>query len=322
MVSRIAKTSEHRGLDMNIKSLKPAGLILAGLFALLPALAGAATLERVRASNTLTLGYLPDLAPYTSDEGGKPAGFGIEICQKIAEQVKSRLGASDLQVRYQSFEPGKAADAIATGALDLLCTPTPETLDKRKVVSFSRPVYTAGLAVVVRADASPVLLRVLNGQVAHTGPTWRATINRGLANHTYAAVEGGTTEKWIREQMSTLGVIANLLTVKSVAEGVQQVHDGKADGFFAERMLLESSLLSSKDPDQLMVLDRIFEFAPVSLAMEREDEDFRLLVDSVISDLYRSGAYEQLYVQYFGEPGEAAKLLWHVYQLPDGGAAE
>ena len=49
-----------------MKPRKTISLLLTGLFALLPMLAGADTLERVRTSNTFTLGYVPDLAPFTS----------------------------------------------------------------------------------------------------------------------------------------------------------------------------------------------------------------------------------------------------------------
>lgn len=299
-----------------MKPHKPASLLLAGLFALLPLLAGADTLERVRASNTFTLGYLPDLAPFSSVEGGKAGGYAIDLCLKIADQVKASLGLPEMQVRYQALSGDKAIGAISSGDVDILCTPTPETLARRKSVSYSRPVYTAGLSVVVRKDASPELIRVLNGEVAHTGPTWRATINQGLANHTYATVEGGVTEEWLRDRMRRLGVIATLVTVDSHEQGMQLVAEGKAHAFFAERMLLKSDLQKSKAADQMMVMDRIFDFAPVSMALQRGDEDFRLLVDTVISDLYRSGEMEQLHRRYLGEPGDAVKKLFHVYALP------
>lgn len=316
MFLRIAKTSERRDQDMNMKPHKSVSLLLVGLFALLPALAGAATLDRVRSSNTITLGYIPDLAPFSSDENGNVVGYAIEVCQRIAEKVQTGLGMSNMDVRFQAVSGEQAVAAITSGSIDLLCTPTPETLERRKSVSYSRPVYTAGLSVVVRKDASPELLRVLNGEVAHTGPTWRATINQGLANHTYATLEGGVTEQWVREQMRDLGVIATLVTVRSHEEGMQLVAAGKAHAFFAERMLLQNDVAKSKDAGQMMVLGRIFDFTPVSMALQRGDEDFRLVVDTVISEMYRSGEMDQLYRKHLGEQGEGSRLLTRVYALP------
>lgn len=296
---------------------KPVTLLLAGLVMLSPVLASASnTLERVRTSNTLTLGYLPDMAPFSSQQGDQAGGYAIDLCLKIADKVKDELGLADLQLRYQALDDAGSIAAVSSGRVDILCTPTLETLALRKSVSFSLPIYTAGMAALVREDASETLIKVLNGEVAHSGPTWRATINRGLANHTYVVTKGGATEAWVRDKMRLLGVIATLVTVDTHEEGVQLVAEGKADAFFSERMLLQSYLAKNKAAGDMMVLPRIFEFAPVAMALERGDEDFRLLVDTALSEAYRSGALEQIYQKNLGEPGEVAKMLFKVYTLP------
>lgn len=297
---------------------KPVVLLLAGLAMLAPVLASASstTLERVRASNTLTLGYLPDMAPFSSQQGDKADGYAIDLCLQVADKVKTELGRADLQIRYKALAEAESFNAVSSGKVDLLCTPAPETLALRKQVSFSLPVYTAGLAALVREDASETLINVLNGEVAHTGPTWRATVNRGLANHTYVVTKGGASEAWVRDKMRLLGVIATLVTVDNHEEGVQLVADGKADAFFSERMLLKSYLAKNKKVDDMVVLERIFEFAPVAMALERSDEDFRLLVDSALSEAYASGSLEKAYTQRFGAPSEVVKKLFKVYALP------
>ena len=207
-------------------------------------------------------------------------------------------------------------NAVNSGKIDILCTPTPPTLARRSQVSYSVPVYTAGLSAVVREDASQPLLNVLNGKVAHTGPTWRATANLGLSNQTYAAIAGGVTEAWIHQQMRLLGVVATLVTVENADAGLKQVADGKASAFFAERMVLKH-LLSRNDPaGHLVLLERIFEYAPTAMALDRNDEDFRLLVDTALSEMYRAGDIEQAYDKYLDGAGEAAKKLFKIYALP------
>lgn len=300
---------------MNVRLPKPVHLLLACL-ALLPLLATADTLERVRSNNSVTLGYLPDLAPFSSESNGTASGFSVTLCLRVVDQLKSELGLPDLQVKYVPLSAGSGPQAVSAGQVDLMCTPAPETLELRKAVSFSIPVYTGGLAVAVSKDAAPELLNVLNGEVAHTGPTWRATINRGLANHTYASIEGGITEAWIREEMRMLGVVATLVTVKNHQEGLRLVAEGKADAFFGERMVLKSTLDQTPEDEELMVLDRLFNFVPAGLALARADEDFRLLVDTVLSDMYHSGEMERVYRQYLGEPGDATRMLFKVYALP------
>ncbi|MNR67639.1 hypothetical protein D3C85_1917520 [compost metagenome] len=65
-----------------------------------------------------------------------------------------------------------------------------------------------------------------------------------------------------------------------------------------------------------MVLDRTFTSVPASLELERGDEDFRLLVDTVLSDMYRSGEIEQAYAKYLGGTSDTARKLFDIYALP------
>lgn len=302
---------------MNVPLIKTTRFLLALAFLTLPLMASASTLERVRSSHSFTMGYLPDLAPFSTQEGDKASGYAIEQCLKVADKLKHELGLPDLQVRYQPVTVYEQVSAVSQGKVDILCTPTPPTLERRKTISYAIPIYTAGLSVVVRKDAPESLLNVLNGKVANSGPTWRASINSGLANHTYATIEGGVTEDWIRERMRLLGVIASLVTVANNDEGIKLVADGKADAFFAERMLLKNEIAKEGAPKNLMLLDRIFEYSPVAMMVERNDDDFRLLVDTALSEAYRSGSIEKDYDKYLGGTNDIVKKLFRVYALPE-----
>lgn len=301
---------------MNVKLTKTNNLLLVCLLTLVSVLANANTLERVRASNTFTLGYLPDFAPFSVQAADTAKGYAIDLCLKIADRVKTELGVPGLQIRYLPVTVSDGMSAVSSGTVDILCTPTPPTLERRKVVSYSIPIYTAGLSAVVRQDAPEALLNVLNGKVARTGPTWRATVNHGLSNQTYAATAGGVTETWIRQQMRLLGVVATLVTVENTAAGLALVSEGKADAFFAERMLLQNLLSTDKAATNLVLLDRVFEYSPTAMAVDRNDENFRLLVDTALSEMYRSGEIEQAFDKYLGGASETARKLFKVYALP------
>lgn len=297
-------------------SAKLLRLLLAGALSGVSVVSWADTLERVRSSHTLTLGYLPGSAPFSALYGDTVEGYAIDLCLKISERVKSELQQPALQVRFQPVEITQAVAAVSSGKVDILCTPTPQTLERRKAVSFSLPVYTAGLSAVVRKQSPEPLLKALNGEVAHDGPTWRATVNRGLAKQTYAVLAGSATQQWVGEQMRLLGVIATLVSVKSNEEGVRRVAEGGADAFFADRILLKTHIASGYPDGSLLLLDRIYEYAPVSLMITRGDDDFRLLVDTVLSEMYRSGEIEQAYVKYLDGVSDTARRLFKVYALP------
>jgi polar amino acid transport system substrate-binding protein len=124
------------------------------------------------------------------------------------------------------------------------------------------------------------------------------------------------TEGWIRQQMRLLGVVATLITVDTTSEGLELIAKGKADAMFSERMMLRNLLDSHYPIGNLVLLERIFEYAPTAMALPRDDEDFRLLVDTTLSEMYRSGEIEQAYDKYLEGASETTKKLFKVYALP------
>lgn len=301
---------------MTAKPIKSTARTLLCLLLALPLLAAAGTLERVRDSNAITLAFVPDVAPFSSQQGEQVSGYGIDLCRLVAQRIKTELGLSELRLNFLAVEDAQKSALMAAGKADILCTPSPESLAARQAMSFSVPVYTAGLGVLVRQDAPQTLLAVLAGQPAHSGPTWRATVNRGLARHTYVTMKGGVTQAWILDKVRRLGVVVKLQTVEDYDQGVELIRSGKADAFFSERMFLEHYLKTRNGTEQLQVLPRIFESVPVALGVPRGDEDLRLLVDTALSELYRSGELERLYGEHLGKPGEAEQALFKVYALP------
>jgi polar amino acid transport system substrate-binding protein len=116
--------------------------------------------------------------------------------------------------------------------------------------------------------------------------------------------------------MRLLGVVATLVTVENTAAGLKLVSEGKADAFFAERMMLQNLISTDYSAGNLVLLDRIFEYAPTAMAVDRDDENFRLLVDTTLSEMYRSGEIEQAFDKYLGGASATAKKLFKVYAIP------
>lgn len=292
-------------------------LVAVVLALMLPLVSSAQTLEDIERSGTFTIGYVSDQIPFSFLSADKQAaGYSIDLCQKVAGQLRARPGLDGLTVRYKPTTLKNGLEMVAEGRVDILCGAVTETLQRRQLVDFSIPIFTSGIGVLLREDAPYSLVQVLKGEVPHTGPRWRATINRGLVNHVYAVHAGTTGENWVRKQVASLGVIARVVTVDTHEQGVEMVLDGKADAYFADRIILEAYASRLNRNDELMVLDRQFTYEPLALVTRRGDEDFRLTVDTALSELYRSDTFVSLYTRYFGEPGDTTRLLFKAYALP------
>ncbi|WP_435609223.1 amino acid ABC transporter substrate-binding protein [Pseudomonas knackmussii] len=291
-------------------------LLALGLSALLTLPATAGSLERIRANHELVLGFIAGDAPFTDGDEKQASGYGIDLCQAVATELRKDPALAQLQTRYRPVQLAQALDAVSSGQVDLLCSPLVETLQRRETVSFSLPVITAGIGAILRSDAPADLRDALSGAPRERGPTWRATVNQGLSKRTFAVLKGTLGATWVRQRARELGLQSNLVEVGSYDEGVQQVLNRRVDAFFGDRLSLLHYQSRNGNGEQLQVAARLFEAAHASLVLARGDDDFRLLVDRALSQSLRGDAGEALYTRYFGSPTEQQLMLLRLYSLP------
>src|SRR6185503_18443323 len=76
--------------------------ILAFIFGALAAVpASAATLDRIRDSGSIKLGYLADARPFSfRNEAGAADGYAVALCQQVADKVKKGLALPNLRVEW------------------------------------------------------------------------------------------------------------------------------------------------------------------------------------------------------------------------------
>jgi putrescine:ornithine antiporter len=309
------RTQGSHGYRFSIANLAFAFLGLALLAHAAPA--SASTLDRIREAGKLTLGYRVDARPLSyQDEAGKPAGYAVALCEKIAEEVKAELGLSTLTVDWVPVSGDERFKAVQDGRIDLLCGTDDATLARRKEVGFSIPIYLAGMGAVLREDAPRGLRNVLEGRRRFL-QIWRASPAEILERQTFSVVAGSRGEQWLASRREKFQIDAKLVPVESYDAGVQAVLERRADVFFAEHNILLDAVRRSAAPEDLNVLDRRFTYEPLALGVPRGDEDFRLLVDRTLSRLYRSAEFGGFYAQWFGEPDEQTVKFFQIVALPE-----
>jgi ABC-type amino acid transport substrate-binding protein len=276
------------------------------------------TLARVRQSGTLKLGYYANAQPFSyQDEAGKPAGYAVALCQEIAKDLKTELGVPSLALEFVQVTVADRFDAIQKGRVDLLCGPSVETLARRKEVSYSIPIFPGGLGALLRADAPAQIRDVLEGREPPYRPLWRASIGLGLRKRTFSAVTGTTGLNWLATKLDEFKIDADIVPVESHDAGVQRVLNRSSDVLFGERSILLDAKKRNPSAGDLVVLDRLFTFEPFALALARDDEGLRLVVDRSLSRLIRSGEIQTLYRTFFGEPDESTLTFFRLSAVPE-----
>jgi len=278
--------------------------------------ASAATLDRVKQTGKLTLGYRADARPFSyQDESGNADGYIVALCKQVAEQVKSDLGLSSLAVEWVPVTVEDQFRAVQENKVDLLCGAA-ETLSSRKDVDFSVPIFPGGIGALLRADAPVGLKEVLSGRPP-SGPLWRGYPAQVLEKQVFSVVAGTPSEKWLTDRLDKFQLTAKVVPVEGYDAGVRRVLDRSSNVFFADRSILLDAAKRSPSANDLLVLERQFTYAPLALALERGDADFRLVVDRALSQLFGSEEFHRLYVQWFGEPDESAITFFKLSTLPE-----
>ena len=322
------RTVERMDTMQRARSVKPdghrvrrAGFILLAAFLSLggSAAASAATLDRVKAAGKLALAYEIDARPFSyQDEKGKPAGYSIELCERVADAVKAELQLPSLNVEWVPIKLEDRLSTMQQNKADLLCGSVSETLTRRKDFGFSLPIFPSGIGGVLRVDAPAALINVLANGRPGPHPIWRGDPARiTLQEKTFSVIAGATSEMWLANRLETLQLTAKAVPVATYADGIQRVLDGSSDVFFGDLPILDDVAKRSPSASDLLVLDRHFTYEPLALTMARGDEDFRLLVDRALSELYRSQDFRTLYAKWFGALDEPTLTFFRQTALPE-----
>lgn len=255
------------------------------------------TLKKVKHSRALVVGYRADAWPFSfAPEPGKPDGYSIDLCQRIAAGVQQQLGLDKLDVKYVEVTTQNRIQAVADGKVDLECGATTITLSRMESVDFSSKIFVDGASVMARKRTGIKRLGDLSGKKL-------------------AVIPGTTTEAALREVLQKQFLKIELVPVNDYAEGLAAVESGKADGLAGDRVILIGQLLKAKDPLEWALSEDQFSYEPYALMLKRGDAGFRLAANRVLARLYRSGEVAEVYRKWFGPLGDPPAVLVLMYVL-------
>jgi len=250
-----------------------------------PALAQPAmTLDKVKASGSITLAYRESSIPFSYLGGdAQPTGFGWEICGRIVEQVKKATGRADLKVNAQAVTSQNRIPLMQNGTIDIECGSTTNNSERAKQVSFATNYFYTGTRLLVKADSPVKSLADLQGKKV-------------------VSTTGTTNYQVLRKVNSDRNLGFELLGAKDHAESALLVQQGRADAFGMDDILLYGLRASSQNPAELAVVGEALQVEPYAIMLRRDDPAFKKLVDDTLAALMKSGEFETLYKKWFQSP--------------------
>jgi ABC-type amino acid transport substrate-binding protein len=268
--------------------------LAAGAFALAAATASGQTLDKIRKSGVITLGYIDGAAPFAFVDGNnEPQGYSVELCRAVAEGIATQLKRTGLKTRWVKLTIQNRIDAVRKGQVDLECSTTTWTLARQSLVDFSLITFVDGGSLLVKSDAAFGRLADFQGK-------------------RIAVIGGTTTERALDNR--ALG--AELVKIKTRDEGLALLREGQVEALASDRTaLIGVVVMSRSSAGNYKLLDQDFSIEQYALMLPRGDQDVRLAVNRQLARIYRSGAIEKIYERWLGPLGPPSILLSATYYI-------
>jgi len=255
------------------------------------------TLKKIKDSGTIVMGYREQSLPFAfRGDDGKPTGYSVDLCQRIATGIQQQLKLAKLDVKWVPVTPENRITSVVNGTIDLECGSTTASLSRQEQVDFSSMTFIDGGSLLVKLGANMSTLQDLSGKKIGVVPST-------------------TTDGAIRAVLQKALVNAEIVPVTDHRGGLAALESGSIDAYASDRVILIGLAATAKDPGQFAIAEQYLSYEPYAFMLRRGDAPFRLAVNRVLASLYRSGEIIPIYARWFGKLGQPSKILVAMYAL-------
>ena len=229
-------------------------LISAGVLVAAASVAGAATLDDVRAKGHVQCGINTGLAGFAfKDDAGEWQGFDIEYCKAVAAAVFGDAGA----VKYTNLTGATRFEALKSGEVDVLSRNTTWTYsrDVDLKLTFVGVSYYDGQGFIVS--------KALGVESAHD-----------LEGASVCIQTGTTTELNLADFFRANGMSYEPVPIENNEEARQSFLAGRCDLYTTDRSGLAATRAVLDNPDDYVVLPEIISKEPLGPLVRHGDDEW------------------------------------------------
>lgn len=243
------------------------------------------TLQKIKESGTIQIGARESQIPfsYKLSADAAPIGFTTDICLKIVDAVKAKLGLPKVEVQYVMLNSTNRIPLLQNGTVDLDCATTTNSTQRQQQVDFAPSHFVTNITAAVKKASGINTLADLNGK-------------------NVATVAGSTSIQLLRGARKSGSIEANELPGKDTSDGFLLLSTGRADAYVLDDVQLAGMIANAPNPGDYKILKESLRQEPYGIMLRKDDPQFKALVDETVAGLMKSGAIEQLYVKWFLSP--------------------
>jgi glutamate/aspartate transport system substrate-binding protein len=250
------------------------------------AMAQSDTLSKIKASGTVQIGGRDSQVPfsYKPTGSGDPVGFTNDICLKVVDAIKAKLGMPDLKVNYTILTSTNRIPLLTNGTVDLDCATTTNTVQRQQQVAFAPSHFVTNITAAVKKNSGIQTLAELNGKKVST-------------------VSGSTGVQLLRGYRKTGNIEVEELAAKDTADGFLLLASDRTVAYILDDVQLAGLIATSPQAADFKILTtESLRQEPYGIMYRKDDPQFQQLVDKAVTDLMKSGAIDQIYAKWFTKP--------------------
>jgi glutamate transport system substrate-binding protein len=226
--------------------------------------AAGTTMAKLHDAGSITIGTKFDQPLFgLAGPSGTPEGFDVEVGKIVA----AKLGIDADDIKWKETVSKNREPYIQTGEVDLVIATYTINDDRKKVVSFAGPYYTAGQDILVM-DGNPEKI---------TGPD-------DLEGKNVCSVTGSTSAA----NLATYGAV--VLPAATYSECLEPLRTGAVVAVSTDNVILAG--LADQNEGEFQVVGNTFTEEPYGIGLALEDDDFRDWIDDVLEDSYDDGTWD------------------------------
>jgi len=243
------------------------------------------TLQKIKESGTIQIGARESQIPfsYKLNADAAPIGFTTDICLKIVDAVKAKLGLPKIDVQYVMLNSTNRIPLLQNGTVDLDCATTTNSTQRQQQVDFAPSHFVTNITAAVKKDSGINTLADLNGK-------------------NVATVAGSTSIQLLRGARKNGTIEVNELPGKDTSDGFLLLSTGRADAYVLDDVQLAGMIANAPNPGDYKILKESLRQEPYGIMLRKDDPQFKAVVDETVTGLMKSGAIEQLYTKWFLSP--------------------
>ncbi|MGB7800676.1 MAG: amino acid ABC transporter substrate-binding protein [Buttiauxella sp.] len=242
------------------------------------------TLERIAETKTITLGYQDDAFPFSYVESQQPAGYSIDICNKIVDDLKTKLKIKDLKVRWVRSSTASQFVLIKNHVTDMMCIPAFYSELRHQQAEFTLPFFFSSTRFITRKNNNTDTIKE-------------------LAGHSVLVKSGTIYVEQLHQLNKSNDLNLNIELDNSNNAAFRSIQAGELPALISSYVLLKGMIALSPDPQDFEISDEVFsQPIPAGLLLPLYDPEFKSFVDESMSKILISKDFTSLYQHWFMSP--------------------